>query len=210
MDSFRSGEHLRSQGAGVGCAGENGSKIKWCSTIHPKTEALSAIANYGVWYIHPVSLMGLHKITNVLVISLSIFIQIYHYQYSFRSIISCLLGASSGTNTKVEVMALWGLLWFTNFLDIPNLHVLDDSKIIIDYVCSQAHINKSSLQGWLKQIKSICCSLKNPTIQHISRILNSEADRLLKNALDSDLDGLHVNIKLQKTWLDAGNFPIPW
>jgi len=37
-----------------------------------------------------------------------------------------------GTNTKVEAMALWGLLWFSYFLDIPSIHIHGDSKIIID------------------------------------------------------------------------------
>lgn len=106
-------------------------------------------------------------------------------------------------------MALWGLLWFTNFLDIQNLHVFGDSKVVIDYVCLQAHIQKSSLQGWLMQIKNIWSSLKNPTNQHMSRILNYEANTLSKNALELERDRLHVSIKLKETWLDVGNFPIP-
>lgn len=89
-------------------------------------------------------------------------------------------GVGLGTNTKAEVMALWGLLWFTHFLDIQTIHVFGDSKVVIDYVGEKATIHKSSLQCWLKQIKTIWRSLKQYSIQHICKNLNMEVDRLSK------------------------------
>lgn len=118
-------------------------------------------------------------------------------------------GAGFGINTKAEVMALWGLLWSTKFLDIQNIHVLGDSKTVVDYVGAQANIHKSSLQGWLNQIKQIWSSLNHPSIQHISRNLNTEADRLSKLGLRAELDGLHVIIKMQEIRHEVGVYPIP-
>jgi len=50
-----------------------------------------------------------------------------------------------GTNIMVEALALWGLLWFNNFLDNPHLHIYGDSKIIIDLVSGKASINNPML-----------------------------------------------------------------
>ena len=46
-------------------------------------------------------------------------------------------------------MALWGLLWFTNFLNIPDIHIYGDFNIIIDQVNGCASIKKPLLLGWL-------------------------------------------------------------
>ena len=60
--------------------------------------------------------------------------------------------AGSGTNTKAEAMALWGLLWFTNFFNIHDIHIYGDSKIIIDQENGCANINNPPLLGWLGRI----------------------------------------------------------
>lgn len=105
-------------------------------------------------------------------------------------------------------MALWGLLWFTKFLDIQNIHVFGDSKVFTDYVEVHANSHKSSLQGWLKQIKLIWSSLNQPSIQHTCRNLNSKVDKLSKLGVREEVDGFHVNIKMQENWHDAGVYPI--
>ena len=42
------------------------------------------------------------------------------------------LGVGDGTNTKAELLDLWCLLWFVDKRGVEFLHVVDDSKVIID------------------------------------------------------------------------------
>jgi ribonuclease HI len=42
-------------------------------------------------------------------------------------------GGGKGTNTKVEIIALWGLLWLARKLKLDNLQVLGDSKVITSW-----------------------------------------------------------------------------
>lgn len=49
------------------------------------------------------------------------------------------------TNTRVEALALWRLLWFNDFLDNPHLHIYGDSNIIIDQFSGKASINNPML-----------------------------------------------------------------
>ena len=65
------------------------------------------------------------------------------------------LGASRGTNMKVEVMALWGLLWFSSFLNFPTIHIYGDSRTIIEHVKGSIKINQPMLLGWLSQIENL-------------------------------------------------------
>ena len=44
------------------------------------------------------------------------------------------LGAGSCTNTKAELIALWALLYITQFMGIRTLHISDDSAVIISWV----------------------------------------------------------------------------
>lgn len=57
------------------------------------------------------------------------------------------------TNIKAEVMALWGLLWFTTFLDVPLIHINGDLKVIIDHIMGSAKITNPLVLGWLARIE---------------------------------------------------------
>ena len=46
------------------------------------------------------------------------------------------LRASVGTNTRVELLALWGLLFFARSKGILSLQVVEDSKVIINWFFS--------------------------------------------------------------------------
>lgn len=84
---------------------------------------------------------------------------------------------------KAEAVAIWGLLWFSNFLNIPFLHVHGDSKIIIDHVLGKVSIRTPFLQGWMKRIEILWKLLNNFTIQHIGRSQNMQADSLSKKGM---------------------------
>jgi len=91
-------------------------------------------------------------------------------------------------------MALWGLLWFNNFLNILVLHVYGDSKIIIDNVLENSSINNPFLLGWMKRIK-IYWQLQNGySIEHIGKSQNQQVDKLSKKALSQELGKWHKDI----------------
>lgn len=53
---------------------------------------------------------------------------------------------------KAEAMALWGMLWFAHYLDIPTLHIYGDSQTIINHVLGIPSIQQGHLMGWLRNI----------------------------------------------------------
>jgi len=115
----------------------------------------------------------------------------------------------SGTNTKAEAMALWGLLCFTNFLGIPAIHIYGDSKIIIDQIMGRANINNPLLLGWLGRIGLLWNQLNNSTIMHIGREQNKEVDEILKRGLLGNFGNMHMEIILNQNVLDVRDFPFP-
>lgn len=53
-----------------------------------------------------------------------------------------------GTNTKAELMALWGLLWFTIGKHVHHIHIYGDSKTIIEGIYGTMHFDPPLLQNW--------------------------------------------------------------
>lgn len=101
-------------------------------------------------------------------------------------------GLCFGVNYQMEemgqAMALWGLLWFSDFLNISFLHVYRHSKMIIDHVSGKASINTSFLQGWIKRIQILWKLLNYFAIQHISRSQNMQANSLSKKVCFKNLE----------------------
>lgn len=112
-------------------------------------------------------------------------------------------------NARAEEMTLWGLLWFTHFHNIPDIHIFGDSKIIVDHVKGCANIKQQLLLRWLWKIDNQWTLFNNSSIMHIIREYNQQADELSKRGLQEHLGGMHIEIKLGDTILDAGVFPFP-
>lgn len=45
-----------------------------------------------------------------------------------------------GSNNNSKAMALWDILWLAKFLNISEIHIYGDSKIILDHVKGKAQI----------------------------------------------------------------------
>ena len=97
---------------------------------------------------------------------------------------------------KAEAVALWGLLWFIKFLDIPQVHIFGGSKCMTDHVKGENNIQQNSLQGWLRRIKGIWNTFHHPSIEHISRAHNKIADELSKKRLLAIEEGIYIMIKI--------------
>eukprot|EP00253_Pinus_taeda_P024795 PITA_24795 len=92
-----------------------------------------------------------------------------------------------GTNSKAEAMALAGLLKLCIFLNIQDVLVFGDSKVMVDFVSGKNHIFMPHLVGWMDRISFYWGSLEGGSIHHISRELNQQAYLLSKEGLHSAL-----------------------
>lgn len=89
----------------------------------------------------------------------------------------------SGTNTRAEVIALWGLMWFTNHLRYDRIFIYGDSKVLIDHLLRKATINQNCMSSWLNRIDFQRKKFSSISFRHIYRERNSQADCLSKNGL---------------------------
>jgi len=77
-------------------------------------------------------------------------------------------------------MALAGLLSFCLFLNLQDVSIFGDSKVMVDYVLGKNNILKPQLVGWLDRIRFLWNRTKGGSIHHINRALNQQADVFLK------------------------------
>jgi len=85
-----------------------------------------------------------------------------------------------GTNNKEEIMALAGLIIFSDFLGLKNLHSFGDSEVTIDHALSKNRIKNIHLAGWLDRLEGLWLNTKDYTISHIDRGKNQRASALSK------------------------------
>ena len=93
------------------------------------------------------------------------------------------LGHGKGTNQRVELINLWGLLKYVVQADILQLQFFGDSWVIIDWIDEKSKLHIAQLLHWCMKTKSLLLSLHNYTIQHIFKENNLTADGLSKEAL---------------------------
>jgi ribonuclease HI len=60
---------------------------------------------------------------------------------SFRLKMNC----GRGTNTRGELLALWCILYFARYKKVTRLHLVGDSKIIIDWFSNDDNLQVISL-----------------------------------------------------------------
>jgi ribonuclease HI len=88
-----------------------------------------------------------------------------------------------GTNTRAELLGVWATLILATRLDMKDLQVYGDSKIVIDWLNCRGNLQVISLVGWKDRIKELATSFRTIRFAHIYREQNREADALSKKAL---------------------------
>lgn len=53
---------------------------------------------------------------------------------------------------RAEVLALWGLLWFSRQLSIDTLFVYEDSQVLIEGLSANTEFSPPHLSAWISQI----------------------------------------------------------
>ena len=93
-----------------------------------------------------------------------------------------------GTNTKVELLGVWAIVMLSNSLSISCIHVLGDSKVVIDWLLNKERLQVSTMEGWKTRIKSLSKNFLYISYQHIFINFNTEADKISKMAFE-DTEG---------------------
>ena len=88
-----------------------------------------------------------------------------------------------GTNTRFELLAVWGLLLFACTRNILQLQVMGDSMVIVDWALGIHNIHSVDLAHWLSRVKGIFRCFNSVSFQHIYREHNSLAAELSKKAI---------------------------
>lgn len=116
----------------------------------------------------------------------------------------------SGSNTKAEAMALWGLLWFNLHKNISSLNIYGESMTLIDGIKGTTGFFPPFLLGWLRRIKHSLGFLLSYTISHVYRECNRMVDNLSKDALNRSSGLLHYRYLVEDKVLKEGTLRLPW
>jgi hypothetical protein len=84
-------------------------------------------------------------------------------------------------------MGEWASLILAQRLDLEELLLLDDSKVIIHWLNGQVDLHVVALECWKERTQEASRHIKNLSFSHIYREDNSEADTLSKKALSLPL-----------------------
>jgi ribonuclease HI len=82
-------------------------------------------------------------------------------------------------------MGAWATLTIARLLEIQNLHVMGDSKVIIDWLNSKWNLQAINIEGWKTRIREQMAAFQGINFHHIYRESNKEVDFLSKRALSS-------------------------
>jgi ribonuclease HI len=107
-----------------------------------------------------------------------------------------------GTNTRAELLGVWATLSLAHRLGIDQLHVLGDSKTVIDWLNFKRNLQVSSLMGWMDKIQDLITLFNIIRFDHIYREENVEADVLSKKALQVPEGRIHFS-----KWQDGHEGP---
>lgn len=99
-----------------------------------------------------------------------------------------------GTNMLAEAMALAGLMSFCLFLNLQDVSIFGDSKVLVDYVAGKNTISKLHLMGWLDRIRFFWNSLKGGSVNYICREQNNMADSFSKKGLQAAPGLWHLQV----------------
>jgi len=89
-----------------------------------------------------------------------------------------------------------------------DVHIVGDSKVVIDWYNQKADLQVMNLQLWKDRIKELGLSFTSIQIFHIHRQFNSVADVLSKEGLSSDVGLLKVEEFNEEEKLSSWNFYI--
>jgi hypothetical protein len=80
-------------------------------------------------------------------------------------------------------LGAWVTLMLADHLAIPCIHIMGDSKVVIEWLIDKGRLLVSSVEGWKVRIKLLAQKFHSISFQHIYRNFNTDADVLSKQAM---------------------------
>ena len=95
----------------------------------------------------------------------------------------CYFNCGEGAHTKAELLGAWATLTLAKHLNTQNIHILRDSKVIIDWLNHKRKLQAIDIEGWKHRILELSTTFQGICFQHIYMEFNEEAHLLSKHAL---------------------------
>jgi ribonuclease HI len=102
------------------------------------------------------------------------------------------LNCGIGTNNKAELLGLWASLYLASCWSISHLHVLGDSRVIIDWISKKTKLHSIHIDSWKDRVMGLSTLFADISFHHLPRSRNREADALSKRALKEEFGRLSV------------------
>jgi len=95
-------------------------------------------------------------------------------------VITWTFNCGRGTNTRAKLLGAWATIMLANHLSLHRIHVLGDSKVVIDWLLNKGILQVCSVEGCKSRIKVMLKKFQSIIFHHIFRSYNTEVDTLSK------------------------------
>ena len=93
------------------------------------------------------------------------------------------MGYGKSTNTRVELLAIWALLFFSKEIGLPGIHIFGDSSVVIDWEKEISSLTILDLEAWCNNIKKLSASFSYVDYKHVYREYNEKTEILSKDGI---------------------------
>lgn len=77
--------------------------------------------------------------------------------------------SGGGSNTRAELLAMSGVLFYARWLDIEVIYIFGDSKVVVDWAIGKSTMQTPDLTNWQNGIKLLLKDFNQVSISHIYR-----------------------------------------
>jgi ribonuclease HI len=112
------------------------------------------------------------------------------------------LNCGGGSNMRAELFGAWSTLALAKRLSIYDIHILGDSKIVIDWLEKKGDLGVASLEAWKERITDLCSHFRSISFEHIYREKNQEVEYISKQSFLSDRGKITYNF-----WVEGHKGP---
>jgi len=79
------------------------------------------------------------------------------------------LNCGGGTNTRAELLGAWAILTLAQRLSITDIHIMGDSKIVIDWLNDIGSLQVISIDCWKDRVRELIKQFSVITFAHVYR-----------------------------------------
>ena len=66
------------------------------------------------------------------------------------------MGRDKGSNTKAQLLGLWGVFFFSNKSGIDSFSIFGDLKVIIEWEKGDFNLQVLLISFWCRRVKGLC------------------------------------------------------